>query len=100
MGRLAVHRRRLRRGGRDRGPPAHSVGVQHPTVAAVHVHPGWDPAASVGRDFIIPDDLKALAFNVLEHRLILTPDAQMRGVTTAAVVQAVLAGVAVPPVSG
>jgi MoxR-like ATPase len=57
-------------------------------------------AASVGRDFIIPDDLKALAFNVLEHRLILTPDAQMRGVTTAAVVQAVLAGVAVPPVSG
>ncbi|MCU1457675.1 MAG: MoxR-like ATPase [Actinomycetia bacterium] len=57
-------------------------------------------AASVGRDFIIPDDLKALAFNVLEHRLILTPDAQARGVTTAAVVQAVLAGVAVPPVTG
>ncbi len=57
-------------------------------------------AASVGRDYIIPDDLKALAYNVLEHRLILTPDAQVRGVTTAAVVQAVLASVAVPPVTG
>src|SRR5439155_763161 len=37
-------------------------------------------AASVSRDYVVPDDIKALAGPVLEHRLALTPEAQMRSV--------------------
>src|SRR4051812_18878913 len=36
-------------------------------------------AASVGRSYVVPDDVKALAPAVLEHRLVLSPEAQMRG---------------------
>ena len=53
-------------------------------------------AASLGRDYVVPDDLKELAFPVLEHRLALTPEAQMRGVDRADVLTAALASVRVP----
>lgn len=36
-------------------------------------------AALQGRDYVIPDDVKALAIPVLSHRLILSPEAQLRG---------------------
>jgi MoxR-like ATPase len=38
-------------------------------------------AASEGREFVIPDDVKALAPAVLRHRLILHPDAEIEGVS-------------------
>ena len=38
-------------------------------------------AASEGRDFVTPDDVKALAPAVLRHRLILHPDAEIEGVS-------------------
>jgi len=53
-------------------------------------------AASVGRDYVVPDDLKDLAFTVLEHRLALTPEAQMRGVDRADVLGSALSSVRVP----
>jgi len=53
-------------------------------------------AASIGRDYIVPDDLKSLAPPVLEHRLVLKPDAQIRGVSREAVLQSVLTSVPVP----
>jgi MoxR-like ATPase len=53
-------------------------------------------AASVGREFVLPDDVKGLAAQVLEHRLMLTPEAQMAGTTQADVVDEILASVAVP----
>jgi MoxR-like ATPase len=53
-------------------------------------------AASVGRSYVVPDDIKALAPAVLEHRLVLSPEAQMRGTSTAAVLTGVLDSVAVP----
>ena len=37
-------------------------------------------AASFGRDYVIPDDVKRVLPAVLEHRLMLAPDAQLRGV--------------------
>ncbi|HEX2118725.1 MAG TPA: hypothetical protein VHF91_06050 [Acidimicrobiales bacterium] len=46
----------------------------------------------------MPDDLKLLAGPVLEHRLALTPDAQLRGVTRAGVLRDVLGSVAIPTV--
>ena len=53
-------------------------------------------AASIGRDYVVPDDLKALAIPALEHRLALTPEAEMRGVTREQVLASVLGTVAIP----
>jgi MoxR-like ATPase len=53
-------------------------------------------AASVGREFVLPDDIKALAAPVLEHRLMLTPEAQMGGVSQGDVLDEILASVPVP----
>jgi MoxR-like ATPase len=53
-------------------------------------------AASLGRGYVVPDDLKSLAAPVLEHRLVLTPEAQLRGATRDGVLREVLGSVAVP----
>ncbi len=53
-------------------------------------------AAISGRDFVIPDDVKALALPVLAHRLVLAPEAQMRETSATGVIQEVLGSVAVP----
>ncbi len=53
-------------------------------------------AASLGRDYVLPDDVKALTGPVLEHRVMLSPEAQMAGVTQAEVLQDVLGSVPVP----
>ncbi|WAX79714.1 AAA family ATPase [Streptomyces sp. KMM 9044] len=49
-----------------------------------------------GRDYVIPDDVKALALPTLRHRVQLRPEAEMEGVTTDSVINAVLAHVPVP----
>jgi MoxR-like ATPase len=49
-----------------------------------------------GRDFVTPDDVKALARPTLRHRISLRPEAELEGATTDAVVDAVLASVAAP----
>src|SRR5712671_889603 len=53
-------------------------------------------AAISGRDFVTPDDIKAMALPVLEHRLVLRPEFEIEGVTEAEVVQQVLQKIAVP----
>jgi MoxR-like ATPase len=53
-------------------------------------------AALSGRDFITPDDIKAMALPVLEHRLILRPEFEIEGLTTKEVVEDILKGIAVP----
>jgi MoxR-like ATPase len=53
-------------------------------------------AASLGREYVVPDDLKDLAFPVLEHRLALTPEAQMRGVPRGDVLADAVGSVKVP----
>jgi MoxR-like ATPase len=53
-------------------------------------------AASEQRDFVIPDDVKALALPVLGHRVIVTADAAMGGRDTLAVLTEILANVEVP----
>jgi MoxR-like ATPase len=57
-------------------------------------------ASTQGRDYVIPDDIKLLAPTVLEHRVIVTPEAGLRGVTGVEVVDAVLGHVPVPGASG
>ncbi|MEU0397538.1 MoxR family ATPase [Streptomyces sp. NPDC006208] len=49
-----------------------------------------------GRDYVIPDDVKALALPTLRHRIQLRPEAEMEGVTADSVITAILAHVPVP----
>jgi MoxR-like ATPase len=53
-------------------------------------------AAVSGRDFVTPDDIKAMALPVLEHRLILRPEFEIEGLTVPEVIQQVLQQMAVP----
>ena len=53
-------------------------------------------AAMEGRDFLIPDDIKAAAPPVLRHRIILKPEADLEGLTADQVITEVLAAVEVP----
>ncbi|MCB1004350.1 MAG: AAA family ATPase, partial [Acidimicrobiales bacterium] len=53
-------------------------------------------AAAAGREFVVPDDLKALAHPVLDHRLLLTPEAQIQGYRSADAVDDLLRTVPLP----
>jgi MoxR-like ATPase len=53
-------------------------------------------AAISGRDFVTPDDVKAMAPPVLVHRLILRPEFEIEGLAVAEVIQQILQQIAVP----
>lgn len=53
-------------------------------------------AAIEGRDFVTPDNIKFVAEPVLRHRLILTPEAELDGVTISQVIANLLRQVPVP----
>lgn len=83
------------------------------TVGATRQHPdvylGASPRGSLalmrasqarallqGRDYVIPDDVKALAVSVLAHRLIMNPEARIRASTAASIIAGILAELPVP----
>jgi MoxR-like ATPase len=49
-----------------------------------------------GRDFVTPDDIKTMAYPVLEHRLILRPEYEIEGLTIKEVIESILKEIAVP----
>jgi MoxR-like ATPase len=53
-------------------------------------------AAAMGREYVVPDDIKFLAGPVLEHRLVLSPEGIVTGVDISEVVAEVLRTVPVP----
>ncbi len=53
-------------------------------------------AASQGREYATPDDVKAVAEPVLSHRVMLRPDAMSRGVTGISVIREIVGSVPVP----
>ncbi len=53
-------------------------------------------AAISARDFVSPDDVRAVALPVLEHRLLLRPEAELEGVKAAEVLDRILHEVPVP----
>ena len=53
-------------------------------------------AASQGRDYVLPDDVKQLAVPVLAHRLLLSPQARARGTQAAQIIEDVLGSVPAP----
>ncbi len=65
--------------------------------ASLALHRGAQALAALrGRDFVRPDDVKELALPVLAHRLILAPEARLRGRSPAEVVRNVVARVPAP----
>ena len=82
-------------------------------VANTRVHPalqlGASPRGSIallkaaqacallsGRDYVLPDDIRRMALPVLSHRLILTPEARMKGISAQQVLSQLLETVPVP----
>jgi MoxR-like ATPase len=57
-------------------------------------------AAMRGNNFVLPDDVKRMIAPVLNHRLLLKPESRLRKVTTAKVLDEVLAEVPVPVTTG
>ncbi len=53
-------------------------------------------AAMTGRDFVIPDDVKALAEVTLAHRIIVGPAARIKNITSRTIVQDILQNTPVP----
>jgi MoxR-like ATPase len=64
------------------------------TLALYQSSQAW--AAIAGRGFVIPDDVKAVAPAVLTHRLMISPQAQLRGRTPEELVSDIVASVPVP----
>ncbi len=53
-------------------------------------------AAMNGRDFVTPDDIKKITPSVLRHRIMLTPEREMEGITADKVVQQILETIEIP----
>lgn len=53
-------------------------------------------AAISGRDFITPDDIKKVATPILAHRIILTPEREMEGLTAEHVVKQIIESIEIP----
>ena len=49
-----------------------------------------------GRDYVLPDDVKSLATAVLQHRIALTPDVEIEGLTATRILQQMLADIEAP----
>ena len=64
------------------------------SIALLRGSKAW--AACNGRDYVIPDDVKALAVPALRHRMLRRPEAEIQGVTEVAAVERAVARVPVP----
>ena len=53
-------------------------------------------AASRGRDYVVPDDIKDIVTPVLAHRILLSPEAQMRGASAEEILDALVGRVPIP----
>jgi MoxR-like ATPase len=75
--------------------PAAALGVS-PRATLALLKAARASAAAIGREYVVPDDMKSLAVPVLSHRLVLTPEAELGGMSAEQVLTDVLASVAVP----
>jgi MoxR-like ATPase len=80
---------------RSRTHPALDLGMS-PRAALGLLRASRALAASAGRDYVLPDDIKALVGPVLGHRLVLSSTAGMGGVDVDDVISEVVAAVPVP----
>ncbi|MGH7302145.1 MAG: AAA family ATPase [Candidatus Rokuibacteriota bacterium] len=87
----------------------YAVDVVRATRAANGIQLGASPRASLalmkaaqalalseGREFVIPEDVREMAVPVIAHRMVIEPQARFAGVTTAALVEEILAKIPMP----
>ncbi|MBF2099132.1 MAG: MoxR family ATPase [Gloeomargaritaceae cyanobacterium C42_A2020_066] len=67
-----------------------------PRAAVAWLQAGRARAWMAGRDYVTPDDLQVLALPLLQHRLILKPEAQLEGVQLSELIQQLVEQVPVP----
>ncbi len=80
---------------RTRDWPAISLGAS-PRAAVGMLFVARALAAMDGRNYLLPDDIKAAALPVLRHRILLKPEADLEGLTPDQVIGQVIASVEIP----
>jgi MoxR-like ATPase len=93
----------------ERGVRQYIVDLVSRTRTLPDVHLGASPRGSLGlaragqaravlagRDYVTPDDVKAVVVAVVAHRLLLTPSARLKGVTPKALLETILESTMVP----
>ena len=53
-------------------------------------------AAIRGRDFVTPEDIKEASYAVLRHRIAVSPEREMEGLSTDEVIRQILEGIEIP----
>ena len=64
------------------------------SIAILNASKGF--AAIRGRDFVTPEDIKDAAIPVLQHRVIVTPEREMEGITSSEIIKQILESVEIP----
>lgn len=78
-----------------RGRPEVTLGVSpRGSLALMRCSRAW--AAMEGRDYVLPDDIKHIASSVLAHRLVLNPEARVKGISDHSVIRQAIESVRVP----
>ena len=67
-----------------------------PRASLALMHASKALAALRGKDFIVPEDIQELAFPVLRHRIILSPEKEMEGLTNDEVIRQIIRKIEVP----
>ena len=67
-----------------------------PRASLAIVHSAKALAAIQNRDFVTPDDIIAVAVPVLAHRILLSPEKEMEGLTTSDIVHQIIKKIEVP----
>jgi MoxR-like ATPase len=78
-----------------RDSPSFDLGVSPRGAAALlHASKAWSWLA--GRDYVTPDEVKAIVKPALRHRVMLRPELELEGITADSVLDGILATVPVP----
>ena len=64
------------------------------SIAILNAAKGF--AAIRGRDFVTPEDIKEAAIPVLQHRIIVTPEREMEGITSTEIIKQILETIEIP----
>ena len=53
-------------------------------------------ALVAGRDYVLPDDVKRLLEPIISHRIVLTSNARMQGISVNEIIEDIVSGIPVP----
>ena len=67
-----------------------------PRASLALMHAAKATAAMTGRDFVTPEDVLEVAVPVLRHRLLLTPEKEMEGITEEEVIRQIIQSIEIP----